>query len=88
MVLPAIESVLLSQIYSPWVSRDEWAKTKSPNPDVKVYIGAPAGPKAASSGYVDANALIKVAKDARKKYSSFGGVMLWDADMAYSAFII
>ncbi|EKM83456.1 hypothetical protein AGABI1DRAFT_103656 [Agaricus bisporus var. burnettii JB137-S8] len=63
---------------------DEWAKTKSPNPDVKVYIGAPAGPKAASSGYVDANALIKVAKDARKKYSSFGGVMLWDADMAYN----
>ncbi|KAF5355650.1 hypothetical protein D9756_004210 [Leucocoprinus leucothites] len=51
---------------------DRWAKTSSPNPNVKVYIGAPAGPKAAGSG------------SAQNQYSSFGGVMLWDADTAYT----
>lgn len=63
---------------------DRWAKTSSPNPNVKVYIGAPAGPKAAGSGYVDSGALISVARSAQNQYSSFGGVMLWDADTAYT----
>jgi len=62
---------------------DHWAKTTSPNPNVKVYIGAPAGPKAAGSGYVDADALISMAKSVQSQYSSFGGVMLWDADTAF-----
>ncbi|KXN83592.1 Chitinase 1, partial [Leucoagaricus sp. SymC.cos] len=65
-------------------SRDQWAKTMSPNPNVKVYLGAPAGPKAAGSGYVDADDLINMAKSVRSKYSSFGGIMLWDADTAYT----
>ncbi|KAF9442452.1 carbohydrate-binding module family 5 protein [Macrolepiota fuliginosa MF-IS2] len=61
---------------------DTWAKTKSPNKDVKVYIGAPASATAAGSGYVDAKTLINIALDTRSKYSSFGGVMLWDASQA------
>lgn len=77
--------ICLEQIYSLGVPRDRWAKTRSPNSNIKVYIGAPAGPKAAGSGYVDADALIRVAKSAQSQYSSFGGVMLWDADTAYSA---
>ncbi|KAF9452542.1 glycoside hydrolase family 18 protein [Macrolepiota fuliginosa MF-IS2] len=68
---------------SPEAHRDHWAKTTSPNPNVKVYIGAPAGPKAAGSGYVDASALISMAKGVQSQYSSFGGVMLWDADTAF-----
>jgi len=63
---------------------DNWARTKSPNRDVKVYLGAPAGPKAAGNGYVDANTLANVARSAQGKYKSFGGVMLWDADVAYT----
>jgi len=63
---------------------DHWAKTQSANPNVKVYLGAPASPKAAGSGYVDASDLIAMAKSVQNKYSSFGGVMLWDADTAHS----
>nr|VWO97697.1 Alcohol dehydrogenase 1 [Ganoderma boninense] len=63
---------------------DKWAKTQSANPDVKVYIGAPASPDAAGEGYVSPSTLAKYVADAQKKYSSFGGVMLWDADSAYN----
>ncbi|KAF9439745.1 carbohydrate-binding module family 5 protein, partial [Macrolepiota fuliginosa MF-IS2] len=61
---------------------DTWAKTVSPNRDVKVYIGAPADATAAGSGYVDVNTLIDIALATRDAYSSFGGVMLWDASQA------
>ncbi|KAF8640779.1 hypothetical protein AX17_000428 [Amanita inopinata Kibby_2008] len=62
---------------------DKWARNESPNPNVKVFLGAPASPDAASQGYVDAETLSRIARDAKKRYSSFGGVMLWDADTAY-----
>ncbi|KAF5383561.1 hypothetical protein D9615_003762 [Tricholomella constricta] len=62
---------------------DNWAKTVSVNKNVKVYIGAPAAPSAAGSGYISAATLGTIAKETRAKYSSFGGVMLWDASQAY-----
>ncbi|PFH47073.1 carbohydrate-binding module family 5 protein [Amanita thiersii Skay4041] len=62
---------------------DDWAKNTSPNKNVKIYIGAPASAPAAGSGYVDAATLGNLAKQARSQYSSFGGVMLWDASQAY-----
>ncbi|KAG6845016.1 hypothetical protein H0H87_001537 [Tephrocybe sp. NHM501043] len=62
---------------------DNWAKTKAVNKNVKIYIGAPASSTAAGSGYVSAATLGKIAKETRSKYSSFGGVMLWDASQAY-----
>ncbi|KAF9466457.1 glycoside hydrolase superfamily [Collybia nuda] len=63
---------------------DNWAKTTSPNKNIKVYIGAPASPSAAGSGYVDVATLGKIAKETRAKFSSFGGIMLWDASQAYA----
>lgn len=65
---------------------DNWAKTKSANKNIKVYIGAPGSPDAAGEGYVDSTTLANYAADAQSKYSSFGGVMMWDADSAYSKF--
>lgn len=63
---------------------DTWAKTQSPNKDVKIYIGAPASPQAANQGsYVDATTLGNIAIETRKNYSSFGGIMLWDISEAY-----
>ena len=54
---------------------DVWAKTQSPNKNVKIFLGAPASPGAANPGsYVDANALSALITKA-KGYSSFGGVM-------------
>ncbi|KAM5537238.1 hypothetical protein V8D89_009171 [Ganoderma adspersum] len=67
--------------FSSW---DTWAKTVSPNKNVKVYIGALASSTAGTSGYVDSTTLINIALETRSKYSSFGGVMLWDASQAYA----
>jgi len=60
---------------------DQWAKT-SPNPNIKIYLGAPSSPQAAGSGYVSSDTLASVALNAQKQFSSFGGVMLWDMDAA------
>ncbi|KAJ7357018.1 class III chitinase [Mycena albidolilacea] len=63
---------------------DQWARTLSPNPNVKVYIGAPASSTAAGSGFVDISTLSSIAVKMRKSFPSFGGVMLWDASQAYA----
>jgi chitinase len=60
---------------------DNWARTKSPNPEIKVYIGVAAAAKAAEWGYVDADRLATIIKGLAK-YKSFGGVMMWDASEA------
>jgi hypothetical protein len=66
--------------------RDNWAKTQSLNKAVKVYLGTVAA--RGVDGHLSSQALIAVARDTQKKYSSFGGVMLWDADTAYSEIIL
>jgi hypothetical protein len=60
--------------------RDQWAKKGSANPDIKVYIGALAGQD--GSGYVDPNTLAGYITRAQSTWSSFGGVMLWEASLA------
>ena len=63
--------------YASW---DTWATTKSPNGDVKIFIGAPASQTAANAGmFVDAATLGKIATETRSSFKSFGGVMLWSA---------
>lgn len=62
---------------------DDWAKNKSLNQGVKVFLGVPAGPTAAGSGYVPVDALAKVVEYC-KSFESFGGVMMWDASQAYA----
>ena len=69
-------------------SWDTWAKTVAPNKNVKVYIGALASSTAGTSGYVDSTTLINIALETRSKYSSFGGVMLWDASQAYGGSLL
>ncbi|KAG6908489.1 hypothetical protein DXG01_004423 [Tephrocybe rancida] len=60
---------------------DKWAKNTSPNKNIKVYIGAPAS-AAAGGGYIGVDVLSKIAAETAAKYSSFGGIMLWDASQA------
>ncbi|KAI9495608.1 class III chitinase [Zychaea mexicana] len=62
---------------------DYWARHVSPNPDVKVYIGAPASSTAAGSGYVSLDTLQKITTETRSSFPSFGGVMFWDTSQAY-----
>ncbi|KAF9243871.1 glycoside hydrolase family 18 protein [Melanogaster broomeanus] len=63
---------------------DIWAQQTSPNPNVKIYIGAPASSTAAGTGYIPIGNLSSIAVQMRKSFPSFGGVMLWDASQAYA----
>ncbi|KAJ2615041.1 Chitinase 2 [Coemansia sp. RSA 1804] len=65
--------------YDDW---DNWAKTKSVNKNVKIFIGAPGSPSAASSGYVDGSTLSTVYNAVRANYTSLGGIMTWDVSQA------
>ncbi|ORX46534.1 glycoside hydrolase [Hesseltinella vesiculosa] len=62
---------------------DSWATSTSPNKDVKVFLGLPGSSSAAGSGYLPftqvASILAKLGP-----YSSFGGVMFWDASQTSS----
>jgi chitinase len=62
---------------------DTWAKNTSLHKGVKVFLGVPAGPTAAGSGYVSVDSLAKVVEYC-KGFDSFGGVMMWDASQAYA----
>ncbi|KAL2220272.1 putative class III chitinase [Thermoascus aurantiacus ATCC 26904] len=62
---------------------DNWAKTTSKNPNVKVFLGVPANTGAAGSGYEAPSSLTPIINYC-KTFSSFGGVMMWDASQAYA----
>ncbi|PKX90718.1 putative class III chitinase [Aspergillus novofumigatus IBT 16806] len=57
---------------------DTWAKSVSLNKNVKVFLGVPGSSTAAGSGYVSVDTLAKIVAYT-KGFSSFGGVMAWDA---------
>lgn len=60
---------------------DNWARTTSKNLDVRVLLGIPGNANAAGSGYVDPTGLASIVQYC-SKFSSFGGVMAWDASQA------
>ncbi|KAF2646359.1 endochitinase [Massarina eburnea CBS 473.64] len=60
---------------------DSWAKA-SKNAAVKILLGVPANTGAAGSGYLPASTLANVIKYSAQ-FSSFGGVMMWDASQAW-----
>ena len=62
-------------------TRNDWARNTSPNQNVKIYIGAPAS-SSAGNYYADADTLAEVIDAAKQNYSSYGGVMMWDAKAA------
>ncbi|KAK9720427.1 Chitinase 2 [Basidiobolus ranarum] len=70
--------------YDVW---NHWATTKSHNPDVKLYIGTLGNPKAGSYGYMTPDELKPLIESTRQKYSSFGGVMTWEASTAEASMI-
>ncbi|OXV11386.1 hypothetical protein Egran_00852 [Elaphomyces granulatus] len=62
---------------------DQWAKNVSNNPNVKVFLGVPGNTGAAGSGYEPPSSLVPIISYC-KQFSSFGGVMVWDAVQAYA----
>ncbi|KAH8779466.1 glycoside hydrolase family 18 protein [Hyaloscypha sp. PMI_1271] len=61
---------------------DNWAKTVSLNPNVKIILGIPAAP-GGGSGYQSGSTLASIIAYC-KGFSSFGGVMMWDMSQLYS----
>ncbi|ORY73472.1 glycoside hydrolase superfamily [Protomyces lactucae-debilis] len=57
-----------------------WAKT-APNTNVQLFVGVPAAPAAAGSGYVDAAAISTAMQQIKSQFGEtrLGGVMFWDA---------
>ncbi len=78
MVCPTATFILPTGLRS---RRDDWASNTSPNKHVKLYVGSPAS-QAAGNYYVDAAQMGTIIAATRQNYSSFGGVMLWDAGNA------
>lgn len=62
---------------------DNWAKTTSKNPNVKILLGIPGSSSAAGSGYVSGSQLSSVIAYS-KGFSSFGGVMVWDMSQVFN----
>ncbi|KAI7863874.1 chitinase 1 [Spinellus fusiger] len=62
---------------------DTWAKTKSPNKNVKIFLAVPGSTSASNTGYVPFNQLSNIIKSLPGKYSSYGGVTLWDASQSF-----
>lgn len=66
--------------YDTW---DNWAKTVSLNPDVKLMLGIPGNTGAAGSGYLTIDALTPVIEYC-KGFSTFAGVMSWDMSQIWA----
>lgn len=62
--------------FAQWVT----GMSNSLNPNVKLFIGAPASPLAAGSGYVSVATLQTIATAINSAYpQQYGGIMIWDA---------
>jgi chitinase len=61
---------------------DNWAKNVSKNPNVKVYMGIE-GNVGAGAGY-EGLSIVEPAVTYVSQFSSFGGVMMWDASQVWS----
>ncbi|KAK2744045.1 hypothetical protein FQN57_004498 [Myotisia sp. PD_48] len=73
------------KVDQPWFNMAQWdnyAKTVSKNKNVRILVGAPAN-TGAGGGYVPAQTLAGIAAWS-KKFSNFGGIMLWDASQAWA----
>jgi chitinase len=62
---------------------DNWAKTVSLNPNVKVFLGIPGQAGAGLAGYENGTPLQEVIAYS-KGFSTFAGVMIWDMSLAYA----
>ncbi|RMY01777.1 hypothetical protein D0868_08313 [Hortaea werneckii] len=62
---------------------NNWARTVSANPDVKILLGVPANTGAAGTGYLPVSSLGPIIAYC-KRFPSFAGVMMWDASQAYA----
>ncbi|KAI7905095.1 chitinase 2 [Cokeromyces recurvatus] len=62
-----------------------WAKSTSPNKNVKVYFTIPGSTSAAGSGYAPMSTIQNIVPQLVSQYSgTYGGVSVWDASQAFT----
>lgn len=66
-----------------WDTWQSYASNTSPNKNIKLFLGQPAGPSAAGSGYSSASTVTTYVNQI-KGTANFGGISLWDASQAFS----
>lgn len=67
-----------------WADWENYAANVSPNKDIKLFLGLPGSPSAASSGFVSDLTLLQDTVNDIKTNNNFGGVAIWDASQGYS----
>lgn len=68
--------------YDTWA---DWATTKSPNKNVKIYFTVPGSATAAGSGYAPISTIQTIVPQLASQYPGiFGGVSVWDASQAWN----
>jgi chitinase len=68
--------------YDTWAN---WAKTTSPNKNVKIYFTVPGSATAAGSGYAPISTIQTIVPQLASQYPGvFGGVSVWDASQAWN----
>lgn len=67
-----------------WNEWENYATTMSPNPSIKLFLGLPGSPTAASSGFISSLNLLKETIDSIKGSANFGGISIWDASQAFT----
>lgn len=70
-----------------WDTWKAYAEEKSPNSNIKLFLGLPGSASAASTGYQSNLTVVDAAVESLHSDSNFGGIMLWDADYGYSNFV-
>lgn len=63
---------------------DNWAKSASPNKNIRVMLTLPGSPTAAGSGYIPMSSITTIVPQLASQYSSYGGVSIWDASQAWN----
>ena len=81
--LPSFVSGASTQNNFNFETWDNWAKTSSKNPDVRVLLGIPGSTTAAGTGYTEGSSLTSIITYV-KQFSSFGGIMMWDMSQVYA----
>ncbi|KAI8050759.1 chitinase 1 [Thamnidium elegans] len=63
----------------------DWAKSVSPNKNVKIMLTLPGAPSAAGSGYVPMSTISTLVPSLASTYPGvYGGVAIWDASQAWA----
>lgn len=67
-----------------WQTWADYAVNTSPNKDIKLFLGLPASPTAAGTGYLNVDVVQNAVANVIGDNANFAGIMLWDASQLWA----